>query len=55
MASKTLTRSVEVPMYSDRVCMKLSVSKIKRIVYNGHNEVWVGKGEVVDRKDSTVS
>ena len=34
--------------------MKLSVSKIKRIVYNGHNEVGVGR-EVVERKDSTVS
>ena len=43
-------------MYSDRVCVKLSVSKIKRIVYNGHNEVGVGGGgEVVERKDSTVS
>ena len=31
-------------MYSDRVCVKLSVSKIKRIVYNGHNEVGVGGG-----------
>ena len=54
MASKTMTRSKEVPMYSDRVCMKLSVSKIKRIVDSGHNEVGVG-GEVVERKDSTVS
>ena len=44
MASKTLTRSIEVPVYSDRVCMKLSVFKIKRIVYNGHNEVGVGGG-----------
>ena len=34
--------------------MKLSVSKIKRIVYNEHNEVGVGR-EVVERKDSTVS
>ena len=54
MASTTLTWSIEVPMYNDRVCMKLSVSKIKRIVYNGHNEVGVGR-EVVERKDSTVS
>ena len=42
MASKTVTRSIEVPMYSDRGCMKLSVSKIKRIVYNGPNDVGVG-------------
>ena len=31
-------------MYSDRGCMKLSVSKIKRIVYNGPNDVGVGGG-----------
>ena len=31
-------------MYSDRVCMKLSVCKIKRIVYNGPNDVGVGGG-----------
>ena len=30
-----------------------SLSKIKRIVYSGHNEVGVG-GKVVERKDSTV-
>ena len=29
------------------------LSKIKRIVYSGHNEVGVG-GKVVERKDSTV-
>lgn len=27
---------IEVPLFSDRDCMKLSVSKVKRIVYNGH-------------------